>query len=205
MTRKQISSRTLRLARKGIDYAKLNSQGSKASRKQDSPEQLEDGQLVDDSPLRVHASEDEYSAEPSVVESRMLQQSPGTDLDYYDETNESVVEIKDGAGENEGDRDLGVDEVWQREEENLATNRQKMDRLKKRLQRQCQLEEAKLQEEQERVELVRMEREIIELKQQRSVVHSFPCGSAGVSRDITGVPPTGVNKRKVIDRKLKYE
>ena len=72
----------------GYDYAKLNSQGKEASRRQEaSADMLEEGQIVD-SLLQVHPSDDEFSVdirstEPSVVESNLqhgLQED--TDLDY---------------------------------------------------------------------------------------------------------------------------
>ena len=44
-----------------------------------------------------------------------------------------------------------------------------MNRLRKRLEHQHELEAARLREEQEKAELANMEREIMDLKQKRSV------------------------------------
>ena len=72
--------------------------------------------------------------------------------------------------EGTDDVDLGSDEVWCRQEEILQMNKEKRERLKKRLERQRILAEAKLIEEKEHMEITKMESEIVELNQRRSVV-----------------------------------
>ena len=89
------------------------------------------------------------------------------------------------------DADLGVDEVWEQQTQVLAANKKKMECLRKQLQRQKQLEEAHLQEKKQKAKLARMEKEIIHIKQQRSVAAlcllaktGSPLGGGGPSVNI---------------------
>ena len=63
--------------------------------------------------------------------------------------------------------DLGEDEVWQCKEEMLLANREKLDKLKKRLEQQKRLAEEKLIEEQEKMLIAKMENEIKAINQKR--------------------------------------
>ena len=72
-------------------------------------------------------------------------------------------------------RDIGSDEVWHEQEQIMWENREKMEHLKKCLQHQREMAENKLQEEQERAEVARMESEIRLLNQKRfDVKHDIP-------------------------------
>ena len=146
------------------DYARLNSVGT-------TEELLEEGQ-IQDSPLKLNPSDDEFGQEQSSVttgiDSRFVINDGDTSLDYEDDLlqarceAESVVTIQssrhdEGMDENEppmnDENDIGVDEVWQHQERIMKENREKRERLRKRLIRQKQLAEEKLQEEQERMEM----------------------------------------------------
>ena len=109
------------------DYARLNSAGT-------TEELLEEGQ-IQDSPLKLIPSDDEFEHEQSSVttgiDSRFVVNDEDTSLDYEDDLllarceAESVVTIyssrhDEGMDENEppmnDNNDIGVDEVWQCQE-----------------------------------------------------------------------------------------
>ena len=185
--------RLTRSAKKDLNYAKLNSKGKEASRRSVAAhaEVLEEGQIMD-SPLHVHVSDDEFTegrsmGTVSALDARFADEEAdsqeGTDLDYLDdvdtqtlpELHKDVGDTVTGARADEAfdhDFDLDNDKTWWRQEQNMVENKEKFQCLKKKLQRQRQLEEAKLWEEQEKPELLRMEREIIQIKQKRSVTRS---------------------------------
>ena len=163
-------------AKKTLNYAKLNSQGKQAI----NDDSFEEGQLVD-SPLSLHPSEDDFNTEPrsaetvSIIDSQFDEGATGADseLDYnnilvINSDAQSTAPGGDDLLEDEAG-DLGRDNVWEQQEVMLAANREKIEHLHKRLVRQKQLEQAKLIEEQERAELAKMQREICQIKQIRSV------------------------------------
>ena len=174
--------------RKPKDYAKLNTVGTTG-------EPLEEGQIAD-SPFRLNPSDDEFQFQQeeqsatSNINSR-FEDNQDTDLDYEDDLLstrldvESVITVKTsehdhdhmqggqgGLEQNEQQPmfDLGRDEVWQQQEQVMAANRERCERLRKRLERQKQVAEEKLREEQEGMELAKMENEIKQINQKRLVV-----------------------------------
>ena len=202
------ASRPTRI-RKGINYAKLNSKGRHP------PEEvgtLEEGQIAD-SPLRLHP-EDDLSTDPrsadvvSVADSRFKEGDVGetSELDYIDDvqdgssdTGTSVQEVSSRIAEQS--TNWGEDEVWQQQEYIMAANWEKMDRLHKRLKRQCRFEQAKLKEEEEKAELACMELEIQQIKQKRSV------RSIGASRTVKfnnteNLQIIGAKKPSIFSRKV---
>ena len=197
-----------RAAKKNMNYAKLNSRGKDNTEEQ---EALEDGQIVD-SPLDLHPRGDDFIVEArssdrsSLPGSRFeMDETPDTELDYIDDevVSSQTISVPD-SGEQEDEADLGHDETWRKQQELLQANRDKMDRMRRRLERQRKVEEAKLREEQERAELAKMEREILELKQKRSVnlknlipasaicknqSEAIPSLSLRNPDDVLGIPP----------------
>ena len=82
-------------------------------------------------------------------------------------------EIENGdqhAVNNREENDLGREEVWQQQERIMNENREKRDRLRRRLERQKQIAQEKLREEQERIELIQMEQEIKEINNRRRAI-----------------------------------
>ena len=118
-----MAARPHRAKGKKTDYARLNAVGT-------TEEPLEEGQ-IQDSPLSVHASGDEFDfqhgAVGGAIDERYLTDKWGdVSLDYMDDvqksqrdavsvvtvTTESTLQSEIPQGEGEGD--LGLDEVWQR-------------------------------------------------------------------------------------------
>ena len=110
-------------------------------------------------------------------------------------------EAEDLQEEERDGQDLGSDEVWQKQEQILASNREKRERLRKRLERQKQIAEEKLWDEQERMELVRMENEIKQLNQKRSVLNPV-LNMTSKRQDRTVKIQTGSNNSRVNTQQL---
>ena len=72
-------------------------------------------------------------------------------------------------GAEGGGEDLASDDVWERQQRKLQEEREQRELLKRRLQRQKDLAQAKFIAEQEKETLKQMERDIMEINQRRSV------------------------------------
>ena len=121
-----------------------------------------------------------------VPESTVQQDEDSSEgLDYEDDVTENqgedqvdLREVLNDKCDKHGD-DVGQDEVWEQQQRIMEHNREKRDRIKKRLERQRQLAHERLREEEEKEELERMEREIKELNQKRSVEAHVSRGKKG--------------------------
>ena len=91
-------------------------------------------------------------------------------LDYVDNFEDTMTQVID-AGEKESDNIIS-EEVGRRHQETLDQNKEEREKMKLKLAPQKQLAEAKLREEEECVELAKMERKIKELNARRSGLKS---------------------------------
>ena len=208
------AGRSLR-TRKKPNYALMNTVGLTEDHGGDS--ELEEGQLQE-SPLRVEASEDEFmineQSDTTFTDSRYPRDSEvfsdaETALDYIDDVpddasvqvldNRQVVEVE---SENENENDIARDEVWNRQQEILKENREKRERIKIRLERQRQLAEEKLQEEQEKEEFARMQREIKMLNQKWRAMRDQRKVGPGEEMDVQ-MAKTTERKHRVDQQKVK--
>ena len=181
---------------KKVNYAKLNAVGTTGLDNSSLNLSFEEGELAD-SPLALQPSEDylfqaEGQSTSSLMDSWFADDVDDTEvLDVVDDVGEEEVislnsreskvqSVVVMAGETEcHDKqqtstipDLGSDEVRQQQECIMAANREKREQLRKKLERQRRVAEEKLQEEQGKIELVKMESEIIKINQRRSASHN---------------------------------
>ena len=135
--------------KRGINYAKLNARGREGS--ETDSEVLEEGQLQD-SPLQVHPSDDEFNNEPRSTEASSIATGfkdggmvDGMELDYSDVPEEEDAALVVCTGVTHGTHsrttqaegeNLGSDEVWKLNEERMVANHEKIEQLRKRLERQ---------------------------------------------------------------------
>ena len=159
-----MAHRSLR-AKKRTDYAKLNKVGLHG-------DELEDGQIID-SPLRGDESDDETvnSSSKTSIKTHTVMEDDDTDtlLDYEDDFPADSVSEQQVLGAEGGGEDLASDDVWERQQRKLQEEREQRELLKRRLQRQKDLAQAKFIAEQEKETLKQMERDIMEINQRRSV------------------------------------
>ena len=163
-----------------IDYQRLDSEGVTAGvpLRDELRAAMADGGDSDlllnpindeDSVFKSNASENSEQL-TSEQEERLLQEAAEAPQAIPQDLHQSVlVPEKENVPEQDPDTDLGRDEVWDEQKRVMEYNRQKRERARLRLQRERQIAEEKLREAQEREELRRMEAEIKELNQKRSV------------------------------------
>ena len=130
-------------AKKIGSYAKLNRQGC------DNME-VEDGQIIEDSPLRVEVEEDDFHTDNQTE----TISSTGSTPTVVEESMSLVP------AENEDELDYAKDEVWQCKEAAIEESRRRREQLKVRLLCEKQLAQEKLAEEEECRELALLEEEI---------------------------------------------
>ena len=161
--------------RKGLDYAKLNAVGTTE------PEDLEEGQ-IQDSPLQLTVSDDEAFMADGAMSAPVssIPSARGSDmedlLDYEDDltdtisvsSSRSIQTLHHHKVEEVGDEDEDLGE----QERVMKENEEKITKMKRKLERQKRMAVQCLKQEQQKMELARMEKEIKEIHQQRSVRNS---------------------------------
>ena len=167
------SRRTLR----GVNYVLYSETGKKYSgsntslSSRDMAESVsdrgekEDGQ-IEDSPLELHAVGDQefHNSSESGTGNQELEELDDTLLDQSPrklDDEESMLSSKD--------QDLAQDEVWQQQQKILLQNQEKRDKYKLQLQRRKQLNEALLRQEQDRLDIAKMEQQVTNLERKRFV------------------------------------
>ena len=104
----------------------------------------------------------------SEQELRLLQDD-GLEPQAAVQTSVIVTETEEEDENRDPEKDLGRDEVWQQQQNVMEQNRQKRERVRKRLQREREIAAEKLREAEDREEMKRMEQEIIEINKKWSV------------------------------------
>ena len=189
-----MAQRPAHTSRKKINYADMNNKGrteEEMSANETETDLLEEGQ-IEDSPFRINPSEDDFTievastaAEVSPVPDRRFedlstladnhvqddhdQEQVEDDYQYGSTRSRSPARARSSAL-NMADEDESDDKEFCQQELAIVTSREKREKQHRKLERQRRLAEEKLRDEQEKAELARMEREILDLNQKRSVV-----------------------------------
>ena len=161
-----MANRVLRNVNKNINYAEFSKTGRKAVAKKSTQRlemesEVEEGQILD-SPLSLQVEEDsEFNTASTLGEFDV-----NGDLLDYDDVGTEVYADSETIQEEE---DITSEEVWQKRREDLNAGWEKREKLRLKLQRQKELAMEKLREEEERLELAKMDAEIKQLNAKRSV------------------------------------
>ena len=179
-----------RRVKQDIDYTELHNRGFQLQDMsdrgsevdyEDDLDKMEDGQLAD-SPLQVVADDSEFQMDNAMSNNSL--EADRTELISSGSTDPEVTLRAKEVGDRELEwSDVAVDDVWEKKQCDLQANRARREQLKLRLERQKQLVEERLREEQENLAMAKMEQEIQELEKRRLVCScKFISRGAEVSR-----------------------
>ena len=155
-----------------INYQVFSTTGKKWATDTDNmaEHKIEEGQLMDN-PVNVHHEDDgEFNSES--VQSQTQEKQLDYDDTLLDEDNDEESSHKCPEKESVlslDDKDIVQDELWEKQQEILLVNSEWHEQARKQLARRKELNKALLKQEEERCALAKMEQEVYQLEQKRSV------------------------------------
>ena len=192
---------------KEVNYALFNITGRKHGKMVNKRDEIEEGQ-IEESPLRIHHDAEDDDFHSGSMNSQLLDidQERGLEDTLIEEgDNESVHKFHEEESVlSLNDTEIVKDEVWERQQEILRSNREKREYLRIQLEQKKKLNEQLLWQEQERREIAHMEKEVSELEQRRSVRNPIIANLGKYGRTGNNVSPHSNVLTRIKTSKVTY-